>query len=58
MHRCTLNQDQSVYIRLTGESNCPIVYESDYNFELGKCIELKKGDDICLIATDPWLKLH
>ena len=51
-----LNQDQSVYIRLTGESNCPIVYESDYNFELGKCIELKKGDDICLIATGSMVK--
>jgi transketolase len=51
-----INHNQSVYIRLTGESNCPIVYEEDYNFEIGKCIELKKGDDICLIATGSMVK--
>jgi transketolase len=51
-----INHNQSVYIRLTGESNCPIVYEEDYNFEIGKCIELKKGDDISLVATGSMVK--
>ena len=39
------------YIRLTGPMNLPIVYESDYNFEIGKAIELRKGEDVCFIAT-------
>ncbi len=51
-----LDHDQSVYIRLTGESNCPIVYEDDYKFEIGKCVQLKTGNDICLVATGSMVK--
>jgi len=40
-----------VYIRLTGVMNNPIVYREDYNFEIGKAIRLKEGDDIAIIAT-------
>ncbi len=40
-----------VYIRLTGPINTPIVYHDDYDFKIGKAIELEQGDDICLIAT-------
>lgn len=32
----TLNYKHPVYIRLTGAVNCPVVYEDDYNFEIGK----------------------
>lgn len=39
------------YIRLTGPMNTPIVYNEDYIFEIGKSIEMKKGSDICFIAT-------
>ncbi len=52
----SLNHDQSVYIRLTGENNCPIIYDNDYKFEIGKCIELREGKDICLIATGSMVK--
>ena len=40
-----------VYIRLTGMMNNPVVYRENYNFVLGKAIELGNGDDISIIAT-------
>jgi len=39
------------YIRLTGPMNTPIVYKEDYVFEIGKAIKLRKGKDVCIIAT-------
>ena len=46
-----VNYHESVYIRLTGGSNNPIVYQNDYNFEIGKSIILNEGDDITIFAT-------
>lgn len=46
-----LDHNQSVYIRLTGGSPSPKVYENDYEFEIGKAITLTEGRDIALIAT-------
>lgn len=40
-----------MYIRLTGGVNTPVVYQSDYDFEIGKAITLQAGNDIALIAT-------
>lgn len=40
-----------VYIRLTGGMNNPIVYTEDYNFEIGKAVTLKEGNDITIFAT-------
>jgi transketolase len=40
-----------VYIRLTGVANNPIVYSEDYDFELGKSIILREGEDVSIIAT-------
>lgn len=42
---------ESVYIRLTGAINNPIVYNKDYDFEIGKAITLSEGNDITIIAT-------
>ena len=39
------------YIRLTGSSNNPIVYNKDYNFEIGKSIVLKEGKDITIFSS-------
>lgn len=39
------------YIRLTGPMNTPIVYKEDYDFQIGRAIELQKGEDVCIIAT-------
>ncbi|HEV1285407.1 MAG TPA: transketolase C-terminal domain-containing protein [Bryobacteraceae bacterium] len=40
-----------VYLRLTGgQPNLP-VYKSDYEFEIGKAIRLREGEDIAVIAT-------
>ena len=39
------------YLRLTGLPGSEIVNEQDYDFEIGKSIELKQGRGISLIAT-------
>jgi len=39
-----------MYIRLTGAVNNPIVNIEDYDFEIGKSITLKEGDDITIFA--------
>ncbi|WP_172257016.1 transketolase family protein [Saccharibacillus deserti] len=40
-----------VYIRLTGGMNNPIVYTEEYDFQIGKSVKLKEGDDVTLFAT-------
>ena len=40
-----------VYIRLTGSSNNPVDFNEDYDFTIGKAIELSKGEDITIFAT-------
>lgn len=46
-----LDHNQSVYIRLTGGSPNPPVYTEDYDFEIGKAVTIREGDDISIIAT-------
>ncbi len=46
-----LKHPQSVYLRLTGGANAEIVYTEDYNFEIGKGIVLKDGEDIAIFAS-------
>jgi len=41
------------YVRLTGTSNNPIVYNQDYDFEIGKAVKLKQGKDIAIFCTGP-----
>lgn len=40
-----------VYMRFCGTVALPQVYEEDYEFKLGKAVELSKGDKIALLAT-------
>ena len=49
----SLAHSESVYIRLTGSVPNEKVYEDDYNFEIGKAISLKDGDDISIFCTGP-----
>ena len=46
-HEC----DKPVYIRLTGEMNQSQVYSDDYEFEIGKAVTLRQGDDVTIIAN-------
>jgi transketolase len=39
------------YLRLTGTSNNPPVYQKDYDFEIGKSIKLKEGNDVAIFST-------
>ena len=46
-----VRSSKPTYIRLTGGSNNPIVYDKDYNFEIGKSITLKEGEDVTIFAS-------
>ena len=46
-----IKSEDSIYIRLTGSSNNPIVYNKDYSFEIGKSIKLKEGKDVTIFAA-------
>ena len=43
--------DNAVYMRLTGNLNCPIVYREDCDFEIGQAVQLMKGTDIVIFAV-------
>lgn len=40
-----------VYVRLSGLLNCPVVYEKDFDYQIGKANILREGDDVAIIAT-------
>jgi Transketolase, C-terminal subunit len=40
-----------MYIRLTGATNCPIIYNEDYDFKIGRAVVLKEGETVAIIAT-------
>jgi transketolase len=42
---------ESVYIRLTGGSKNNPVYKEDYDFEIGKAVTLREGNDITIISS-------
>ena len=46
-----VHHNESVYIRLTGGANNPIVYTDDYEYEIGKGDILREGNDITIIAV-------
>lgn len=39
-----------VFVRLTGAMNNPVVYSKDYDFTIGKAVQLKAGSDVAIIA--------
>ena len=46
-----VKSEKSSYIRLTGSSNNPIVYNKDYDFKIGQSITLKEGKDITIFCA-------
>ena len=51
MAEALVEMEGPAYLRLTGELNCPVVYEGDYPFKVGKGIVLRKGSDVAVIAA-------
>lgn len=45
------NHNGPVYFRLSGVMNQPIIYQKDYDFEIGKAIRLRDGNQIGIMAT-------
>ena len=48
--RAALELDGPVYMRF-GRLAVPVIFGDDYNFEVGKGVELKDGTDVTVIAT-------
>lgn len=42
--------EDAVYMRLTGNLNCPMVYKEDTSFQIGKANKIKEGSDITIFA--------
>ena len=47
----SLKHDTSVYIRLTGGLNCPIVYKEEFDYVIGCANTVREGEDIVIFAT-------
>jgi len=45
-----INYDAPVYLRLTGTPQMPVIFKNDYDFQIGKAIELQNGLDVTIIA--------
>ena len=39
-----------LYIRLTAGVDAPIVYEEDYDFKIGKAVNILDGEELCIIG--------
>jgi len=53
-HKATLAAAEhpgAVYIRLGGRTPEPVLYDGDYDFEIGRAITLREGSDVTIIAT-------
>ena len=46
-----VKSDNPTYLRLTGSSNNPIIYNKDYEFKIGKSITLREGKDITIFCA-------
>lgn len=44
-----------VYLRLTGGKDLPVIYNQDFDFEIGKAIQLCDGKDVTIIANGAML---
>ena len=43
--------EHPVYIRLTGAVSCPVVYNEDYDFEIGKAVWLREAQKVTIISA-------
>lgn len=48
--QASYSYDKALYIRLMDNKNAPIIYNDDYEFEIGKANSLREGKDIALLA--------
>ena len=54
--QAAVKSENPSYLRLTGSSNNPIVYNKDYEFKIGKSITLKEGKDITIFCAGAMVK--
>jgi transketolase len=46
-----IKSESPSYLRLTGTSNNPIIYNEDYEYKIGKSITLREGKDITIFCA-------
>lgn len=47
----SMDHDGPVYIRLTGGPGFPVMYDEDFDFQIGKAIEYRRGNDVAFITS-------
>ena len=47
----SIKENSSIYIRLTGGAPAPIINKTNYNFEIGKSVNLIEGRDLAIISN-------
>lgn len=52
----SVNDSKASYIRLFGGTGIPMVHDMDYDFESGKPITLREGNDVTILATGSMVK--
>lgn len=45
-----------MYIRLTGSTDCPVVFKEDYDWQRGKNVVIREGDRTAILATGMMVK--
>ena len=48
-----VSYNKSVYIRLMGNSNIPVIHSEDFDFQIGKGMVLHEGADAAIIVNGP-----
>ena len=51
--RAMIDHPGPVYLRVAGLPQMPLLYKGDFDFEIGKAVRHKDGDDVVLFATGP-----
>jgi len=51
--RAMIDHPGPVYVRSAGLPKMPILYKEDFDFEIGKAIKLREGEEVALFATGP-----
>lgn len=49
--RAMIEHKGAAYLRMTGVPEKKIIYNEDFDFEIGKAVKLKEGEDVAILAT-------
>ena len=51
--RAMMEHKGPAYVRVAGVPEMRVIYDEDYDFQIGKAIQLREGADVAILATGP-----